>query len=290
MQQPVFVGDIQGCGDEFAELVRRAEVAHGPDLSLYLVGDLVNRGPANRQVLEIARRWIDDGRGEAVLGNHEIGLLEVSYGLREPGPFDTAHELLAAPDAGEWMDWLRQRPLCVDGRLGGAHFVMVHASVHPAWDLAQIRARARAVERRLRGGDDEARRFLRDREDSPEGKALGRFVNCRSVGAGDRWSSALPAGDLRPWHAAWAERPHDHGVVYGHWALQGLHIAPGLRGLDTGCVHNGRGRQTALTAWVPDLGRDDPFALPDEGFLAVPARRRYYRAEPSVPFPSDAEA
>jgi hypothetical protein len=64
--------------------------------------------------------------------------------------------------------------------------------------------------------------------------------------------------------------------VYGHWSLQGLHVARGLRGLDTGCVHHGRGRDGFLTAWLPDPAADEPFGLPDAAFWKIPARRAYY--------------
>ncbi|MFO0691426.1 MAG: hypothetical protein U0900_22195, partial [Myxococcota bacterium] len=97
------------------------------------------------------------------------------------------------------------------------------------------------------------------------------------------WSSADPAPPMRPWHAAWSARGHGFGLVYGHWARQGLHAAPGLRGLDTGCVHHGRGRDGFLTAWVPDeTPRSDgrrSFDVPDERFWHIPARRRYYFPE-----------
>ena len=78
------------------------------------------------------------------------------------------------------------------------------------------------------------------------------------------------------WHALWSERAHGYGVVYGHWALQGLHVAPWLRGLDTGCVHHGRDHVGLLTAWLPDPRAQAPFAVPDAHFLQVRAHRRYY--------------
>ena len=55
-------------------------------------------------------------------------------------------------------------------------------------------------------------------------------------------------------------------------------MAPGLRGLDSGCVHHGRGRDGQLTAWLPD-GAPRPsgaFDVPDDRFWQVPAKRRYY--------------
>ena len=101
-----------------------------------------------------------------------------------------------------------------------------------------------------------------------------------------RGSRATPPGHCG-WHREWAARRHDYAVVYGHWALQGLHLAPGLRGLDTGCVHHGRGRTGFLTAWLPDPGSAAPFSLPDDSFWQIPARRAYYAHRDHVEAPSD---
>ena len=65
------------------------------------------------------------------------------------------------------------------------------------------------------------------------------------------------------------------GIVYGHWALQGLHQTPDLRGLDTGCVYHGNGRDGLLTAWVPDPKVADPFGQLDDGLWQIPAKGRY---------------
>jgi len=281
MLRPLFVGDVQGCADELDELVDRAAATLGPEgFVLHLVGDLVNRGPASLRVLERVRGLEERGRAVTVLGNHDLGLLSAYLGLRDLRPTDTFGDVLRAPDARDWIDWLRTRPVAVTGRVGARPFAMVHASVSPGWDLATLEATARRVEARLGGADlGDTRAFLAaDPRRDPDRDALGRLVSCRSVDASGAWSAAEPNRPADAWHARWAAAGHPYGVVYGHWATQGLHVATGLRGLDTGCVHHGRGRDGFLTAWLPDPDAPDPFALPDPGRLwQVRARRAYYR-------------
>ncbi len=221
------------------------------------------------------RELVDASRGRYVLGNHEIRLIATALGAREMSPLDSTRDVLDAPDAADWIAWLRERPLAVESQIGAQPFVMLHASAHPEWTRAELSSQARAVEARLRGDDEELRDWLREGNDV-EHDALGRFTRCRSVGERGAWSSDPPANGQVPWHLQWASRTPDFGVVYGHWALQGLHIAPMLRGLDTGCVHHGRGRDGMLTAWLPDPACETPFAVPDDHFWQIPARRAYY--------------
>jgi bis(5'-nucleosyl)-tetraphosphatase (symmetrical) len=278
--QRIFVGDVQGCADELDELLERARGDFGDGFELWVVGDLVNRGPHNLRALARVRALVDSGRGAYVLGNHEMALLRVASGLRPLSPLDSFADVLAGAEATEWLEWLRRRPLVVAGRLGRQRFAMAHASVHPDWSLDELCERARRVEARLADRDRrELERLLAaDRSRDADRDLLGRLTSCRSVGAGDAWSTQPPgdvAGEVA-WHARWSSREHRFGVVYGHWSLQGLHVAPWLRGLDTGCVHHGRGRAGMLTAWLPDPDGDAPFDVPDERFWQVPARRAYY--------------
>lgn len=273
--QPVFVGDVQGCGGEFAELLARARSRFGRDFELWLVGDLINRGPDNLDLLSRVREQVEQGRCRYVLGNHEIALLRAAWGLRDPQPLDTFEDVLDDPHLDDWVEWLRRRPLAECGELGARPFAMVHAAVGVDWTLADVKARARKVEACL-GGDDSsrARRLLTaGRSEDPRADDLACFTRCRSIGRNGRWSSRDPGRPDQLWHHVWAHRGHDYGVVYGHFAIQGLHVAPGLRGLDTGCVHQG-----TLTAWLPDLERGDPFGVPDPGFWQAAAHRRYYDA------------
>ena len=292
--QKIFIGDVQGCGLEFDALVSRAEQSFGADFELWSVGDLINRGPRSLLALRRMRELCDSGRGFLVLGNHEIGLLRIWLDLWQFMPKHTHAEVLAANAEEGWMDWLREQPLALAGQIGDAKFAMVHAAVHPDWSLDELLERARRVEARLSSTDlEEVRALLIDDEPTSDASlvedrdALGRLTRCRSVDPARRWSKVLPEGAARPWHEVWSEQGHRYGVVYGHWSMQGLHVAPGLRGLDTGCVHHGRGRDGFLTAWLPtaidpadargtDVSAVDPFDLPDDRFWQIPALARYY--------------
>jgi bis(5'-nucleosyl)-tetraphosphatase (symmetrical) len=281
---PVFVGDVQGCAEELVELLEQIERRAGSDASVWFVGDVVNRGPASLRALSIVRERMARGRARMVLGNHEIALLATAFGLRSPGPSDRFQEILEAPDAGDWIRWLRELPLVEEGSLAGTPFAMVHGAVHPDWDLAALLRHADEARRRLAGPEpgSAVQLLAGDLRREPDLDDLARIVSCRSVRSDGSWSSAQPVGDAVAWHEAWRARDHGYGVVFGHWSLQGLLVAPWLRGLDTGCVHHGRGRDGMLTAWLPD-DRPDPFAVPDQRFVHVRAHRRYVFDEEGPP-------
>jgi len=276
--QHVFVGDVQGCRAELEALVARAEARFGRGFELWLVGDLVNRGPGNRALLARVRELVEAGRCRYVLGNHEISLLRTALGQRPLGRHDTFQDVLDDPALPDWIDWIRRRPVALTGRIGPRPFAMVHAAVGPDWDLAELERRPRAVEARLGARDPQAAWDLLAAApgDDPQADDLARLTRCRTVRPDGTWSDEDPARPEEAWHRAWRAAGHGYGVVYGHFAVQGLHVAPGLRGLDTGCVHERPDQPGRLTAWLPDAGRPDPFALPDDGFWQVRARRRYY--------------
>ncbi len=274
----MFVGDVQGCADELDELVVRVRAAFGGEFELWLVGDLVNRGPASLRVLRTMRALADSGRARMVLGNHELALLRAAWGQRPLSPDDTIKDVLGAPDRNEWIDWLRRWPVALVDATGGYDFAMVHAAVAPGWELPELARRASAIETRLQSSRRSAANLLAaDLRTDADADTLARITRCRSVDAHSHWSARTPADDADAWHRRWAARHHHYGIVYGHWSLQGLHVAPGLRGLDSGCVYHGWGRDGFLTAWLPSPSDPAPFRTPDESFWRVPARARYWR-------------
>lgn len=278
----MFVGDVQGCADELDELLARLRFRVGERCVLYFVGDLVNRGPASLRVLETVHGLVERGRARVVLGNHELGLLLTATGRRALRRSDSFGDVLASPDLGHWLEWLRRRPLVDRGRLGETPFVVVHAAVHPAWSFDEILTRGDQAAARLASAEPGVfEAFLDARpEADPVRDDMDRMLQCRAARADGSWTAAEPAEPEDAWHRRWASYRHGYGVVYGHWSMQGLHVAPGLRGLDTGCVHHGRGRDGYLTAWLPDPRRLCPFGLPDRAFEQVRAHRRYVITDP----------
>src|SRR5690349_12332025 len=113
------IGDIQGCHTEFVELLDVIGFDATQD-RLWLVGDLVNRGPGSLPVLRDVMAMGD--AATAVLGNHDFHLLTIAAGHRRPHRGDTLDDILAAPDRDALVDWLMRRPLVVAD--GG--YAMVH--------------------------------------------------------------------------------------------------------------------------------------------------------------------
>ena len=278
--QKLFVGDVQGCGEELATLFERSQQQFGDEFELWVVGDLINRGPHNLKALELVRELWQANRARYVLGNHEIAFLAAAFELRAPGEADTIVDILQSSDCNDWVQWLRRCPLVCSGTLGQRPFAMLHAASHPSWSLETLCNHAKEIEAQLSAQEESKAIELlaATTTNNPIRNQLDRITRCRSVTRRGDWSKEEPDGvDTFPWHSLWSEEKHKHALVYGHWAMQGLHMTPGLRGLDTGCVHHGRGHKGALTAWLPNLKQVDPFQLPDKNFWQIPAKQAYWR-------------
>jgi bis(5'-nucleosyl)-tetraphosphatase (symmetrical) len=243
------IGDVQGCDTALGRLLD--EIAFSPSRdTLYLLGDLVNRGPESDAVL---RRLMALGASaHCLLGNHDLSLLAVDAGIRRPHRSDTLDSILQAPDREAMLDWLRRQRMAIH-----AHgILMVHGGVAPQWDLAQTLALAAEVEQVLRGpaladflaqmwGNEPARW-----DDGLTGAARLRFIVnaltrmrfCRPDGTMDLKASGrldqAPEG-----HVAWFEVPGrrtaDVRIAFGHWSTLGYINRPDIIALDTGCVWGG---------------------------------------------------
>lgn len=254
------MGDVQGCCDAFDRLL--ASVGFSPSRDrVYVLGDLVNRGPQSLATLRRLRSLGD--AAICLLGNHDLNLLAVAHGVRKPHRSDTLGEILDAPDRAAWLDWLRHRRMAL--REHG--WLMVHAGVVPQWSVAQTLALAGEVERCLQGPDlADFLRVMYGNEplrwsDELTGHARLRFVvnvltRIRFVSADGtleldtkEGAGAAPEGFF-PWFEAPGRATEGVPIAFGHWSTLGLIDRADLLALDTGCVWGGQ-----LTAVRVDGGR-----------------------------------
>jgi len=239
------IGDVHGCFATLERLWARLDFDEERD-RLWLVGDLVNRGPDSLAVLRWAKA-LSERLGErmvAVLGNHDTHLLARHEGVSGPKPGDTLDPILAAADRDELVEWLARRPVIHRDRdaLGGEH-VLVHAGLLPQWTVDEALALARDVEGLLR--DRDGRRHVLGKEASPERDALRVLVTvraCTDDGELCRGFSGPPAEappGCRPWFEIAGRRSAGVTMVFGHWAAMGLRIEPRVVALDSGVVWGG---------------------------------------------------
>ncbi len=243
------VGDVQGCYVELQQLLERIRFDPARD-KLWLVGDLVNRGPGSLEVLRLIRSLGDSAI--TVLGNHDLHLLAVSEGVAELHRTDTLDAVLSAPDRDELLDWLRrQRLLHAEGGC-----VLVHAGLLPQWSVSKAASLAGEVENALRGADY-ATFLARMYGNAPHAwsddlhgyKRLRVIVNaftrlriCTSQGEMEfRFKGEvehIPAGYM-PWFEVPERKSRDATVIFGHWSALGLKVTPNVIALDTGCLWGG---------------------------------------------------
>ena len=268
------VGDVHGCWKTLRRLLSRLRLHPAQD-RLWLVGDLVNRGPRSLEVLRWARATAAamEERFAVVLGNHDLRLLALAAGVTRPKRLDTLEAVLAAPDAAELIAWLAARPLLHrdPGRQG---WLMVHAGLLPGWTVEDAEAAARQVEAAL-AGPCRAALLARGPADPaaddpalpPLRRALAAFTLVRTLTAdGDRCDHSGPLADAPPGCVPWfrvpGRRSAGRRIVCGHWAALGLHREDGVVALDTACVWGQR--LTAVRLDDGEVFQQETVEGPDE--------------------------
>lgn len=255
------IGDIQGCDTELGALLRALRFSADRD-RLWFVGDLVNRGPESLQALRRIRALGD--AATVTLGNHDLHLLAVAFGVAHLRSDDTLDEILAAPDREQLLEWLIGRPLLHEER--SLNLCLLHAGLAPQWDMSTARACAREFERALqRHPKCLLEQMYGDGPDRwDEGLAgaerLRFIVNCftrlRFVDADGRLAlrakgspKKTQSKSLTPWFEAEGARWRGPRVVFGHWSTLGFFSNSDVTSLDTGCVWGGK--LTALQLDAP---------------------------------------
>lgn len=244
------IGDLHGCYSEWMALLDTLSFNPAQD-TLWLVGDLVNRGPDSLACLREAEKL--GGSVRFVLGNHDFHLLVAARGGGKVKKNDSLQAVLGAPDRERLLDWLQSQPLVVreDNRL------MTHAGLLPQWSLDQAESLSGEVQARL--ASEHSGRFLSqlygNLPDQWDNALDGmdrlrcivnvltrmRFINTQSRLDFDANQSieSAPAG-FAPWFQF--PRDDDAQLLFGHWAAlvgETPNACVRVEALDTGCAWGG---------------------------------------------------
>ena len=246
------VGDLQGHLKPLASLLRYVNFDPEHD-ELWVVGDLVNRGPENVAVLRYLKSL---PHLRAVLGNHDLHLLAVAAGVRESrSRKDTIQDVLDAPDRDDLLDWLSHLPLAW---VAPEHRqIMTHAGIPPCWTVEQTLAFAGEVAAVLQDHHQRVTYLAEMYGNQPdiwhddlEGQDRLRAITNYLT----RMRFVTPYGQLEFNHSGspaeapkgfmpWYEVRDRDGwqIVFGHWAaLEGRTNMNDRLGLDTGYGWGGR--------------------------------------------------
>lgn len=123
----IVIGDLHGCYDELLDLLDK--VSFASEDRLICVGDLITKGPKNREVLD---RFMSDPQFTAVMGNHDLAIRRRWNGEKfklKPSQKPTHKEL--KKDKERYVPFLNSLPFFIDL---GTHLV-VHAGLRPGIEL-----------------------------------------------------------------------------------------------------------------------------------------------------------
>jgi bis(5'-nucleosyl)-tetraphosphatase (symmetrical) len=248
------VGDIQGCYKALKCLLKKAEFNPQID-KLWAVGDLVARGPESLSTLAFCQ---DLGpHFETVLGNHDLHLIAIAYGIRSPKPQDKLKSLLADKRFDSLIDWLKTKPLAVKP---AKKTLITHAGLYPQWSMKRAIKESDRLQSVLQSSEAGALlQHMYGNTPNIWSKALRGAERQRfSVNAFTRMRylqpnmalefetkshpSSAPSG-LAPWFMF--DNPKltpNHRILFGHWAAllgqlpKKYHCAAHVHALDSGYV------------------------------------------------------
>lgn len=224
------VGDVQGCYHALKGVLKKAEFNEQVD-KLWSVGDLIARGPESLSTLAFCQ---DLGpQFETVLGNHDLHLIAIAFGIRTPKPQDRLQNLINDKRFDSMVEWLLKKPLAVKPT---KKTLITHAGLYPKWSIKKALALSDEIQIVLQS--NQAATFLKDMygntpdkwRNSLTGIERHRFVvnaftrmrylqpNMALEFDSKSHPSSAPA-DLLPWFMF--DNPkvtQAHRLLFGHWA------------------------------------------------------------------------
>ena len=241
------MGDVQGCYAQFTQLLAKIDFNPGKD-TLYLVGDLVNRGPESLKVL----RWVYRHQDciVTVLGNHDIYLLGRYAGVLEPNTDETIQDILLSTDVSKLIGYMRSCPLIFQDE----DYILVHAGIHPSMTMNKIAMLNDSISHYLQADNydkfiekiygnkpnlwSDELSHIKQMRFMINASTRMRFIDANTYAMDYKFKGEVfnhPA-ELIPWFKVAVNPSIKKKILFGHWAALGFLHSETFIALDTGCV------------------------------------------------------
>ena len=127
MKRTIFIGDIQGCFDEWMQLLDKLDYQSKKD-ELILLGDVINRGPKSLDVLKYLFKHPEI---KSVMGNHEYHYIRHLEKTKKRKSLQSLEEELDSIN-GKVLKYLKKMPMYLESD----DWIAVHAGLesgkHPS--------------------------------------------------------------------------------------------------------------------------------------------------------------
>ena len=249
------IGDIQGCYKEFKLALKKVNFNLDEDY-LWLVGDLINRGPDSLKLLKYIYKIKE--RTHIVLGNHDLHFLACFYGQRKLAKADTISKLMQSKKSLKYAKFLIEQPLIFKKEIifknKSKKVIMVHAGIPPNLSLENCFDLNKEFQIALKKNP---KRILKKVFNNPFSKfskkmsridriiffanALTRIRACNDKGKID-FNFKGRINEIPKKLNAWFNFENsiisgNSQLIFGHWAaIKGKTKKKDIFGLDTGCV------------------------------------------------------
>ena len=249
------IGDIQGCYKEFKLALKKVNFNLDEDY-LWLVGDLINRGPDSLKLLKHIYKIKE--RTHIVLGNHDLHFLACFYGQRKLAKADTISKLMQSKKSLKYAKFLMEQPLIFKKEIifknKSKKVIMVHAGIPPNLSLENCFDLNKEFQVALKKNP---KRILKKVFNNPFSKfskkmskidkiiffanALTRIRACNHKGEID-FNFKGRINEIPKKLNAWFNYENsiigeNSQLIFGHWAaIKGKTKKKDIFGLDTGCV------------------------------------------------------
>ncbi|CAH9064324.1 Bis(5'-nucleosyl)-tetraphosphatase [symmetrical] [Pseudoalteromonas holothuriae] len=245
------IGDLQGCYKPFMQLLDIVDFNPSQD-HLYLVGDIVARGPDSQACLDFL--CVNQNAITITLGNHDLHFLACAYLSKAPNAKDKLEGVFASKKLPQYISMLQSQPLAIF--LPKLDTFISHAGIHPNWSIQQALQLADFAKQCYQSKNS-MNFFANMYGQCPNGELnelsqfdkfktiVNVFTRMRFVDKDNQLDlrhkgPAESSDSLKPWFADKRFAQDTTRYVFGHWAaLEGKTNLKNVIALDTGCVWGG---------------------------------------------------